>query len=228
MSLLPPGSTISPTWTKSDWVAWDITESAYSKALRNDESRTPDDNKFYDYLDQRKAAINWTEPNEVTLRICLRGSDDEQHQARGEEGESTATAAAGTTPFTEEVLSTERLCRSEPNTLRATIEGVCATHNLQRDAYYWTFDIHTTHPDNDVLAKEDDEYSFTHLWTPTFWEDETTYIKRLIASPKPCPPTKLTCCPSFDKLKSPPPDGSATEGPVCDATKAAHGVRRGE
>ena len=87
MSLLPPGSTISPTWTKSDWLAWDITESAYSKALRNDESRTPDDNKFYDYLDQRKAAINWTEPNEVTLRICLRGSDDEQHQARGEEGE---------------------------------------------------------------------------------------------------------------------------------------------
>ena len=48
MSLLPPGSTISPTWTKSDWVvAWNTTKSAYSEALRNNESRTPDDNKSY-------------------------------------------------------------------------------------------------------------------------------------------------------------------------------------
>jgi hypothetical protein len=31
MSLLPPGATISPTWTKSDWVAWKTTESAILK-----------------------------------------------------------------------------------------------------------------------------------------------------------------------------------------------------
>jgi hypothetical protein len=157
----------------------------------------------------RTAAINWTQPNEVTLRICLQRSDSEG----GAAATAAATAAETTTSLTEEVLSTVRLSRSEPKCFRAVIEDACATHNLQRNAYYWTFDIHTTHPNNDVLAKEDDKYCFSKLWTPTFatcWEDETTYIKHLIGSPKPNPPTQLASCPSFDKLNSPPPDGSAT------------------
>ena len=74
----------------------------------------------------RTAAINWTQPNEVTLRICLQRSDSEG----GAAATAAATAAETTTSLTEEVLSTVRLSRSEPKCFCAVIEDACATHNL--------------------------------------------------------------------------------------------------
>ncbi len=196
---LPDMSMLSgPTchsWRRSEWAAWHEVESAHFEKLNSRESRPPHydawDGRFGEYFEQRSAAEAWTEPPEFALRVCVPG-----------DGGAVVEVAV------------ELLRRGEPRTFRAVIEAACVSSALNRDAFYWTPEFPDTRratDRNDVL-REEDAPCFSRLWKPSiahFWENENTFCRRLIATPKPPPPPMPAEPPNFDLLSSPPPDGNA-------------------
>ena len=149
------------------------------------------DERFGEYFEQRLAAQAWTEPPELTLHVCV-----------PDNGGTVVEVAV------------KRLSCSESRTFCAVIEAICISSALDCNVFYWTPEFPDTRRatcDNNLL-REDDAPCFSWLWKPSiasFWENENTFCRRLITTPKPPPPSMPVEPPNFDLLKSPPPDGNA-------------------
>lgn len=190
MSLL--SRPVCRSWRKSEWTAWAKEEAEHFKKCNSCERKPPHydawGGRFHDYLEQKMAAKAWAEPPELTLRICVPSTD-----------------ADGATVE----IAVERLRRDEPRTFRAVIEAVCASRSMDRDAYCWKI---VGCPRQDLLGEEDAS-CFSRLWMPgeaDYWESESSYCRRLIASPKCEASSAAPTPPSFDLLNGPPPEGDAS------------------
>jgi len=204
MSLL--SMPVSRSWKKTEWAAYHKADEAHFKECNSRKRKPPHydawGGRLYDYFDQGDAARKWTEPSELMLRICVPSKDISNSTSEGTLAE----------------IATERLHRDDPKTFRSIIEAVCASNALHRDSYYWV--IEQGAPKNVMngdhrtdLLREEDTFCFSRLWCPSnscFWESEDSYYRRLIATPKSSLPYVATQPPSFDLLKSPPPEGNAS------------------
>jgi len=200
MSLL--SMPVCRSWQREQWAAWQKAEKIHFEKCNSRERKPPHydawDGRFNEYLDQREAALTWTEPSEIMLRVCVPSAD------------STEDTLAE--------IAVERLHRGNPKTFRAIIEAVCASNALHRDAYYWA--LERGEPENKMFAhkfndllQEEDTPCFSRLWQPShscLWENDNSFSRRMIATRKPSTVRVLpTQPPSFDLLKSPPPEGNA-------------------
>mmetsp|Transcript_11927 Transcript_11927/g.19545 ORF Transcript_11927/g.19545 Transcript_11927/m.19545 type:complete len:582 (+) Transcript_11927:102-1847(+) len=207
----------SKGWGKSEWTQWENGLDARLDALREDANF----NDFGAFIDARDEAVLWAAPEEITVKISIedaaaveppKENNDEKAAAAvvAESSCSDATKTGGRTyTKTHEIV----LSKQGTDTFRSILDKYCKEKNIERDNYRWSHKSGSLGVNS--LLNQTDVECFSQFWHPhvptlvSRFVDENSFLPEIVGMLKKGPSPKPSVAPSFERLKSPPPDGNA-------------------
>ena len=224
----------SPTakgWGKTEWMQWSKDEDAKYDRLCKDDNLNWDD--LHAYIEKRTEAVQSAAPEEFTVKISIK-----EVVINDGNNEATAAAAAGTSLVTRhwgtlqggssldstkynicnKNVSEIVLSKQGNDTFRSILDKYCQEQNIEREDYHWGHKV-PSHSDSyrgEGLLNQTDVECFFQFWHPVpstlvkRFADENTFLPEIVGRRKRSPSPKPTVAPSYEKLKSLPPDGNAS------------------
>lgn len=199
----------SKGWSKSEWTEWSNGLDKKVKEMRRDDPNFD----FIAFIDQRNNAMEWAAPEQITVKISIEeaAAAVEPHEKNNDENKKSDTTKVYTNMH-EVVLS-----KQGADSFRSIIDKYCKEENIERDNYLWSHKgrAYHHHPlDQSLMNQTDTEcfFKFWHFHPPTLisrFVDENTFLPEIVGRRKKSPAPKPSVPPSFERLKSPPPDGNA-------------------
>ena len=197
-------------WGRTEWEKWAKEEHSFWVmrlcGSESDSEMEEDADSAGDWTTRNRkqycSVLNWAAPHEVAVRITrlMAAPSEDEDECDGE----IAVIAEKVT-----------VRRDSEQTMRSVIDKACASAGLERASFTWR----VVHPRDEHHDKKKDLFwqrdmpCFNCLWEPghpELWLNEKSYgIRMVLATPKtrPSPPTVQ---PSFETLKRPPPEATAS------------------